>query len=162
MQTTPLDLVAQAVLICAGAAYGAGVQRLAAAGRRWPVRRSIAFWSGLLAVWVAVGSRLAAYDDSVVTIHVVQHLLLMMLAPPLMVLGQPMVLASQAAGRRVQARLVRLMNGPLRVMTNPVAVGVAYLGSMFVMMADRPVYAYLVGHDLVRGRRRSPAGPVRT
>ena len=48
-----------------------------------------AFITGLFALWIAVGSPLAAFDDSVLSIHMVQHILLMAVAPPLILLGAP-------------------------------------------------------------------------
>jgi cytochrome c oxidase assembly factor CtaG len=48
-----------------------------------------AFMSGLFSLWVAVGSPLTAFDDDLLTIHMVQHVLLMAVAPPLILLGAP-------------------------------------------------------------------------
>lgn len=54
-----------------------------------PVWRAVAFLGGLLAVWLAVGSPLAVLDEQLLTIHMVQHLLLMTVGPPLILLGFP-------------------------------------------------------------------------
>jgi putative membrane protein len=54
-----------------------------------PVRRLAAFMTGLFFVWIAVGSPLLAFDDDLLTIHMVQHVLLMLAAPPLVLLGAP-------------------------------------------------------------------------
>jgi cytochrome c oxidase assembly factor CtaG len=51
--------------------------------------RLICFISGVLALWIAVGSPLAAFDDDLLSIHMVQHILLMAVAPPLILLGAP-------------------------------------------------------------------------
>ncbi len=48
-----------------------------------------AFLGGLFCVWVAVGSRLADLDETLLSIHMVQHLTLMVIAPPLILLGAP-------------------------------------------------------------------------
>jgi cytochrome c oxidase assembly factor CtaG len=53
---------------------------------RW---RLAAFMSGLFALWIAVGSPLEAFDDELLSIHMVQHILLMAVAPPLILLGAP-------------------------------------------------------------------------
>jgi cytochrome c oxidase assembly factor CtaG len=45
----------------------------------------------MLALWVAVGSPLAAYDDELLSMHMVQHLLLSVVAAPLLLLGAPLV-----------------------------------------------------------------------
>ncbi|HEY4951103.1 MAG TPA: cytochrome c oxidase assembly protein [Candidatus Acidoferrales bacterium] len=53
------------------------------------LRRLAAFLGGIFLVWVAIGSPLNAFDDASLTIHMVQHLLLMSIAPPLILLGAP-------------------------------------------------------------------------
>jgi putative membrane protein len=54
-----------------------------------PSWRLAAFVSGIFSLWVAVGSPLAALDHQLLTAHMVQHLLLMTVAAPLILLGVP-------------------------------------------------------------------------
>jgi cytochrome c oxidase assembly factor CtaG len=54
-----------------------------------PVWRLAAFLGGLLCIWIAIGSPLAAFDDISFSVHMVQHLLLIAVAPPLILLGAP-------------------------------------------------------------------------
>jgi putative membrane protein len=49
------------------------------------------FLLGLFLIWVALGSPLAALDETLLTVHMVQHLLLMTLAPPLILMGAPLM-----------------------------------------------------------------------
>jgi putative membrane protein len=49
--------------------------------------RSASFTLGLSFIWVATASPLAALDHDMLTAHMVQHLLLMTVAPPLILLG---------------------------------------------------------------------------
>src|SRR5258705_3621343 len=51
--------------------------------------RVACFLLGLLLIWIAVASPLASCDAELLTGHMVQHLLLMSLAPPLIWLGDP-------------------------------------------------------------------------
>src|SRR5580698_8778846 len=51
--------------------------------------RAGSFLLGLLFIWIATASPLAALDHELLTAHMVQHLLLMTLAPPLILLGMP-------------------------------------------------------------------------
>src|SRR5262249_27762016 len=51
--------------------------------------RAGSFLLGLFLIWVAVASPIAALDHELLTVHMVQHLLLMTLAPPLIWLGAP-------------------------------------------------------------------------
>ena len=52
--------------------------------------RLAAFLSGLMLVWAALGSPLAALDHQSLTIHMIKHLLLMTVAAPLILMGTPM------------------------------------------------------------------------
>jgi len=52
--------------------------------------RAGSFVLGLLFIWLAVASPIAALDHELLTIHMVQHLLLMTLAPPSIWFGAPM------------------------------------------------------------------------
>jgi putative membrane protein len=56
-----------------------------------PIWRLAAFFSGLFSLWIALGSPLSAFDDVSLTAHMVQHLLLMAVAPPLLLLGAPSI-----------------------------------------------------------------------
>lgn len=54
-----------------------------------PSWRLAAFMSGTVSVWIAIGSPVDAFDDMLLSVHMVQHLLLMAIAPPLILLGAP-------------------------------------------------------------------------
>ena len=56
-----------------------------------PAWRAVCFSLGILAVFVALASPLDALSGVLLTAHMVQHLLLMAIAPPLLVLGAPTV-----------------------------------------------------------------------
>jgi putative membrane protein len=51
--------------------------------------RDASFVLGLLLIWVATASPVAGLDHAMLTAHMVQHLMLMTLAPPLILLGVP-------------------------------------------------------------------------
>src|SRR5262249_53998298 len=50
-----------------------------------------AFTGGIISIWIAVASPFATLDDELLTVHMVQHLLLMAAAPPLIMMGAPAV-----------------------------------------------------------------------
>jgi len=88
-----------------------------------PAWKASSFLCGLVLVWMAWGSPLAAYDHSLLTVHMIKHLLLMTFAPPLILLGEPMkvfwgmtpLLARSALGRVWQRPLVQRF---ARIVTN--------------------------------------------
>lgn len=49
----------------------------------------LAFLGGMISLWIAIGSPLAAFDESSLSVHMVQHILLMLVVPPLVLLGEP-------------------------------------------------------------------------
>jgi putative membrane protein len=53
--------------------------------------RAGSFLVGLFLVWVAVASPVAAFDHELLTVHMIQHLLLMTLAAPLIWMGAPVM-----------------------------------------------------------------------
>jgi putative membrane protein len=55
---------------------------------RW---RLAAFLSGVCLLWIAIGSPLEAFDDMSLSAHMLQHMLLMAVAPPLVLLGAPLL-----------------------------------------------------------------------
>src|SRR5262249_24100251 len=47
------------------------------------------YLAGLFALWIAIGSPLSAFDEASLTVPMIQHLLLMLVVPPLILLGVP-------------------------------------------------------------------------
>lgn len=83
-------------IVLAGYLYALGLRRRASARRvaetRW---RAAAFYAGLVALLAAFDSPIAAYDDQLFSVHMAQHILLLVVAPPLIVLGRPWLLVWQ-------------------------------------------------------------------
>ena len=71
--------------------------------------RLAAFLAGVAGIWLAIGSPLEAFDDVSLTVHMVQHLLLMSFSPPLILLGWPALPLLRGLPQRVG----RLIVGPL-------------------------------------------------
>ena len=78
------------VLVLASLWYARGLgQAQRAAARGLPAWRGASFLVGLFLVWAALGSPLVAYAHELLTVHMIQHLLLMTIAPALILLGEP-------------------------------------------------------------------------
>ncbi|CAN5118279.1 hypothetical protein BH11PLA2_BH11PLA2_16650 [soil metagenome] len=58
---------------------------------RWPVARLITFLAGLGTVFLALASPIEPFASLLLWVHMLQHLLLMMLAPPLLLFGFPLL-----------------------------------------------------------------------
>ncbi|WP_448612960.1 cytochrome c oxidase assembly protein [Modestobacter sp. URMC 112] len=126
--------------VVAGALYAAGVVVLARRGTVWPGGRVLAAAAGLGCVAAALSPPVAAGTE-VFPGHVVQHLLLTMLAPLLLACSAPVTLALRTLPRRPRAGLLRVLQSrAARIVTAPVAVVVLELGSLAVLYLT-PLYA---------------------
>ena len=68
--------------------------------RPWPRRNTASFLAGIALAWVAILGPPGGYDDTFFWAHMVQHLMLMMLAAPLLLLGAPVLLVLRVSSRR--------------------------------------------------------------
>jgi len=148
-QTDGLSLVTLAIEVGLAVWYVVSVRRLAKRGRSWSPWRTASFLGGTVLVIIAVQSGLAAYDDQVFAVHVVQHLLLMNFAPILYALSAPVTLALQSSDRRTQQRLLKVLHHPIiEFVTNPVLVVVVSYGTMIAYFLT-PFYNFSLEHPLV-------------
>nr|WP_221308646.1 cytochrome c oxidase assembly protein [Nocardiopsis mwathae] len=90
------DLFFVLVVVVLGGLYAAGVVRLRRRGDDWPWTRSLAWAAGLLTIVVALLSGLGTYAMVLFSMHMIQHMVLSMLTPILLVLGAPVTLALRA------------------------------------------------------------------
>ncbi len=112
--------------------YLRGDWTLAGRGRRWPRHRTVSFMTGLVAVDLALQSPITTYTGMYFQAHVIQHLLLMVVAPPLLALGAPSTLLLQTSSRRTKRLwLTVLRSRPFALITHPIFVWFMYFGVMF-------------------------------
>ncbi len=103
-----------------------------------PSWRAACFFSGLAALWLALASPIDALDDYLLAVHMIQHFILMSVAPPLIVLGSPTVPILRSLPRPLIRAIVgpilrnRAFHAALRFLTHPIAawllMNIAYLG----------------------------------
>lgn len=98
-----------ALIALTALAYLLGVVRTRRAGARWPPVRTLALSSGVVALILAVDSGIGRYARMVSTVHMVQHLLLIMVVPMCWVAARPWQLCydSGRMGRRFVERFRR-------------------------------------------------------
>lgn len=116
-------------LLPLGALFAIAVQRSGGRIARW---RLLCLAAGLLVCFVALGPLDPAADRRL-AVHMVQHLLLGVLAPVLVALGTPVRLAFAALGRRGRRTLATLLHAPvLRAVLRP-AVAVTLAAAVAVL-----------------------------
>jgi len=107
-------------LAAAGYLWGAWRVDRRHPARPWPWWRTVLFLGGLAVIVLATQSGIGVYDDVLAWVHMVQHLLLLMVAPPLLVAGQPVTLLLHAsrnplhtwAKRAVRSRVATFLTWP--------------------------------------------------
>ena len=125
-------------IVIAGTLYVRGwraLQRTRA--RELPRWRAVCFFGGLLALWIALASPIDALDDFLLSAHMLQHFILMSVAPPLLVLGAPLVPMLRGLPRWIVRALrplfaSRTMHKVAHALAHPAVawllMNVAYLG----------------------------------
>jgi cytochrome c oxidase assembly factor CtaG len=121
-------IVSASVAIAAGL-YGWGVLRVARRhpARPWPAWRTAMFGGGLAVVVIATQSGIGVYDDLLFWDHMVQHLMLIMVAPPLLITGQPITLLLHASRNPLHTWTKRVLRSKVATfLTWPVFGCIAY------------------------------------
>jgi len=135
------------VLVAAGAIlYWVAAHRRAASGRRPSStsqrrRRALAFYSGLAVIVIALDSPVDTFADSLFWVHMLQHVLLMLAAAPLIVLGAPWLVPLRLLPVRMRGPTTRSVRragwaAPFRAgvrwLAIPVAVWVLFNANMWL------------------------------
>jgi putative membrane protein len=117
----------------AGLLYWAGGRRLSA--HRPERRRSAAFAAGLVTIVLALDSPLDGYAETLFWAHMFQHVLLLTVAPPLILLGRPWPRMWRALPLRTRTRLGRTLalsraGAPVRALARPLPAFVLFNATM--------------------------------
>jgi len=121
--------------------YGAGLRELGRRGKLWRVvkrRHVVSFALGLIALALALLSPLDTYDTRLFSVHMIQHLVLLEVAPPLLLLGKPIPVLLVGLPRglvRAVARAHRRaswFHHATRQLTSPLAAWPLFVGDLLL------------------------------
>ncbi|MFE0626115.1 cytochrome c oxidase assembly protein [Streptomyces sp. NPDC058864] len=145
------DPVFLAGCLLALALYGWGVVRLLRRGDRWPAGRIVAFVAGVLSIALVMCTALNDYGMVMFSVHMVQHMVVSMVSPILLLLGAPVTLTLRAlptAGRgRKGPRelLVALLHSRyMQVITHPAFTIPLFIASLYGLYFT-PLFDTLMG-----------------
>jgi cytochrome c oxidase assembly factor CtaG len=98
-----------------------------------PRRRLMAFIAGLLAIELALESPIERYDTTLFSVHMVQHILLVFVAAPLLALGAPITLLLRVVRPDVRTGVVLpiLHSRVVKVLAFPVVAWVLFAAVMW-------------------------------
>jgi len=100
--------------------------------------RAGSFVLGLFSIWVALASPIATWDKALLTGHMIQHLLLMTFAAPLILLSEPVMLLLHGLPRRFVRSIIgplfrwRSVQQPGRGLAQPAICWLAAVGALLV------------------------------
>lgn len=124
------DPLTQLLLLGPAALYLLAVRAVDRAhpGNRVPRARTAAWLGGILALELALASGIERYDTTLFSVHMVQHILLTLVAAPLLVLGAPITLVLRVASPSVRRRWILpvLHSRPVRILGHPIVAWILF------------------------------------
>jgi cytochrome c oxidase assembly factor CtaG len=136
--------IVTALVVVSVGLYLWGVIRVARRhpGRPWPAWRTGAFAGGMLVLVLSTQSGIGSYDDLLFYDHMVQHLMLLMVTPPLLIAGQPLTLLLHASRNPLHTWVKRVLRSRVAsFLTWPVFGAVAYaLGVLATHLTSLATY----------------------
>lgn len=131
--------------------YGYAVLRLRRRGDAWPVGRTVLFVIGVLTIALVMCTRLNDYGMVMFSVHMVQHMVISMLSPILLLLGAPVTLALRALpvaprGRKGPRELLLMLlhSRYMKVVTHPAFTIPLFIASLYGLYFT-PLFDYLMG-----------------
>ncbi len=139
--TGPWAIITLVVEITASIWYFSAVKTLKDKGRNWPFARSILWVFAMLACSVAFQSGVPLYAVHIFTVHIVQHLDLMIAVPIMLAMSAPVTLFMQTAPYSAKIKALKFLKSKgFRKLTNPIITVLANNGIMFW---------FFLGHGIV-------------
>ncbi|MEE1748660.1 MULTISPECIES: cytochrome c oxidase assembly protein [unclassified Streptomyces] len=131
--------------------YAYAVLRLRRRGDSWPAGRIVFFVVGVLSIALVMCTKLNDYGMVMFSVHMVQHMVISMLSPILLLLGAPVTLTLRAlpvAGRgRTGPRelLLKLLHSRyMKIITHPVFTIPLFIASLYGLYFT-PLFDFLMG-----------------
>jgi putative copper resistance protein D len=129
------DPTVQVPLVAAAVGYLSAVRAVNRAhpANPVPVRRTVAFLAGLVAIELALQSPIEHYDTTLFSVHMVQHILLTLIAAPLLAAGAPITLLLRFSRANVRRRWILpiLHSRAVKALTHPVVAWLLFAGVMW-------------------------------
>jgi putative copper resistance protein D len=128
--------------------YLVGVRTVRAKGFRWPVLRLVSFLTAIALLALAYVGPFETLAHTFFWAHMGQHLIVMMLSAPFIVLSCPVALTVLATSGRTRRAVVRGLRSPVGlVLVNPVVTWVLF-ATVLIGFHITPVMEWVLGdHD---------------
>lgn len=133
------------------ALYAWGVVRLRRRGDAWPVARTVSYVLGVLTIVLMMCTKLNDYGMVMFSVHMVQHMVISMLSPILILLGAPVTLALRALPVAARGHkgprellLALLHSRYMRIVTHPAFTIPMFIASLYALYFT-PLFDFLMG-----------------
>ena len=146
----PLEWVPAAAVAVTAALYVWGVVKLVRRGDAWHWGRTASFLiGGLGSIFVATQGPLARLDTTLLWTHMVQHMILTMVAPIFLGLGAPITLALRTLPQPLRRALLWFLNSRYaKIVASPLFAGFVYILNPWVLYFT-PYYQATLTNDLL-------------
>jgi cytochrome c oxidase assembly factor CtaG len=135
------------LIVLTTAVYLVGVWAMRRRGDRWPLGRTAAFLGGMVAAAVATVSGVGTYDDTLLSVHMAQHMVLSMVVPLALALGGPITLCLRTLPRRPRRWLLLALHSRVaRVLSFPPLTFVLFVITPWALYFS-DWYAATLHHD---------------
>jgi putative membrane protein len=142
-------VIVSAACVAAVVAYGLAARHPGGRGSRSAPLRFVAFTAGIGVLWLALGPVLDPLAHLKFSLHMLQHVLLTLVAPPLILLGTPLVVVRRAAAPPLRRALGAAGRTPLaRVLLFPPVTWAAFPAALWVSHYT-PLYEAALEHPAV-------------
>ena len=112
--------------------YLRAIGRLRRSASGWARWRTWSFVAGITVLLLALVSPVDVYSELLLSIHMIQHLLLTLVAPPLLLLGAPLTLAIRATSPARREKLLGILRGRIVRSGSAPALGWAmFVGAIY-------------------------------
>jgi len=121
-----------------------------ARGLHWPVGRGVAFLGpGLGGIAAVTLTGVAGYDTTLLSVHMIQHMVLSMIAPIFLALGAPVTLALRVLPKRPRDGLTAVLHSRVaRVLAHPLVAYALFVFTPFSLYFTG-LYELTVRHEWV-------------
>jgi cytochrome c oxidase assembly factor CtaG len=133
--TPRLDSWLALLLLAAAALYLYAWYLLRARGHRWPVGRGLAFLGpGLGGIAAVTLTGVSSYDTTLLSVHMIQHMVLSMVAPIFLALGAPVTLALRVLPKKPRDALSTVLHSRVaRVVAHPLVAYALFVFTPFAL-----------------------------
>lgn len=149
-RTWTFEPIPAALMLASWLLYLAGVATLRRRQQWWSRWRAASFLAGLVLTGLVIFGPVGSYDDTIFWAHMVQHMIVMLIAGPLLLLGSPVLLLLRASPQWFRHDyLVPLLRSRIVVRLSNPATGWLIFAGVLLGTHFSPFYNFALEHRSV-------------